>query len=202
MLKHDPEKWEPVFGKDHAQARGEPVRAAPLIIVGFACLALTAAAVAQDASRRRVEPQWRGPYFVEFRARGGGVLGHTYVLYGRIDQRGRAIDVTHAGLNPRDDYNDKPILAVALVPGSVTYKAEDPKKPTTAVYRRRLNAGQYAHLHATVHRLKATERAWHMTFYNCNDFAAQVAREMGMVAPFTWALPGTFVSNMRAINGP
>lgn len=175
---------------------------AALLLAVLLCFALTATAGAQDAAApvETTQRVTRG-YFVEFRARGGGVLGHTYVAYGRIDARGHAFDVTHAGLNPIDAFENKPILAVALVPGEVGFRKEDPRKPTTAVYYRRLSAAQYAHLNRTVHRLKATERAWHMTFYNCNDFAAQIAREMGMVAPFSWTLPNTFVRNLEALNG-
>lgn len=174
------------------------MRIAPLLIAGLCCLALTAAA----AQERRGRAETAGQYFVDFRARGGGILGHTFIAYGRIDRRGRAVDSHHAGLNPHDDYWDSPILAVALVPGRITFKKEDPSKPTTAIYRRRLNAAQYAHLTATVRHLQATQRRWHMVFYNCNDFAAQVAREMGMVAPHSWAMPDMFVRGLHALNGP
>jgi hypothetical protein len=93
------------------------------------------------------------------------------------------------------------MLAVALVPGEITFKKEDPRMPTRAVYRRRLDAAQYAHLQATVRRLQTTQHSWHMTFYNCNDFAAQVAREMGLWAPLTWVMPTTFVHTLSAMNG-
>jgi hypothetical protein len=175
------------------------MRSAPLLMAGLACLALTAAAAAQQAPRP--EPADRSHYFLDFRARGGGILGHTFIVYGRMNGSGRVLEQHTAGLNPADAYNDSPILAVALVPGHISFKPEDPKKPLTAVYRRRLNAAEYRHLHLTVRRLQATHRRWHMTFYNCNDFAAQVAREMGMVAPLTWALPNTFVRALHSLNG-
>jgi hypothetical protein len=178
------------------------MRSAPLLIAGLVCLSLSAAAVtAQDAPRRgRADPA--GRYFVDFRARAGGILGHTFIVYGRTDGRGRVLEQHYAGLYPDDAYDTSPLLSVALVPGYVTLKREDPSKPVTATYRRRLNAAEYAHLRTTVRRLKSTQRQWHMAFYNCNDFAAQVAREMGMIAPHPWALPGAFVSTLRAINGP
>lgn len=179
------------------------MRTAPLLVIGFTCFVLTAGAAAQDAVRRgRHESSSRNQYFIDFRARGGGILGHTYIVYGRLDARGRAVEINHAGLNPDDAYGNSPILAVALVPGQISLKREDPKKPTVAVYRRRLTATQYAHLKGTVHRLRATHRNWHMAFYNCNDFAGQVARELGMMAPLAWARPGTFVNGLRALNGP
>ena len=35
-----------------------------------------------------------------------------------------------------------------------------------------------------------------------DDFAAEVAREMGMVSPHPWMLPSAYVNSLRAINGP
>jgi len=177
------------------------MRSAPRLAAGLICIALTTAAVAQPAPPRFDAPA-REHYFLEFRARGGGVLGHTFVVYGRKDGAGRTVEEYHAGLNPHDAWGESPVLAVALVQGEVTFKREDPRKPVVAVYRRKLNAAEYAHLKLTVRRLKHVERRWHMWFYNCNDFAGQIAREMGMVAPLPWALPATFVNALRAINGP
>jgi hypothetical protein len=179
------------------------MRSAPLLIAGIAGLALVAVTVAAQEAPRRSRVDSTGRYFLDFRARSGGVLGHTFIVYGRMDQRGRVLEQHYAGIYPDDAYDTSPLLAVALVPGYVTPKREDdPNKPVTAIYRRRLNAAEYAHLQTTVRRLQGTQRQWHMAFYNCNDFAAQVAREMGMVAPLPWVLPGAFVSTLRAINGP
>lgn len=177
------------------------MRSAPRLAAGIICVALTTAAMAQQTPRR-FEATTRGHYFLEFRARGGGILGHTFVVYGRKDGAGRTVEEYHAGLNPDDAWGDSPVLAVALVQGEVTLKREDPRKPVVATYRRKLSAAEYAHLKLTVRRLKHVERRWHMWFYNCNDFAGQVAREMGMVTPLPWALPATYVNALRAINGP
>jgi hypothetical protein len=35
MLEHDPEKWEPVFGKDHAQTRIQSVMAIQLEVIAL-----------------------------------------------------------------------------------------------------------------------------------------------------------------------
>jgi hypothetical protein len=169
------------------------MRSAPLLVACIISLALTSLATAQPA---------RESYFLDFRARGGGVLGHTFIVYGRMDERGRVLQSQHASLYPDDAFEESPVLSVALVPGYVTLKREDPKKPTLVIYRRKLNAAQYAHLQLTIVRLKTRERRWHMWFYNCNDFAGQVAREMGMVAPLPWVMPSAFVNGLRALNGP
>jgi hypothetical protein len=177
------------------------MRSAPRLAAGIICVALTTAAMAQQTPRR-FEATARDHYFLEFRARGGGILGHTFVVYGRKDGAGRTVEEYHAGLNPDDAWGDSPVLAVALVQGEITFKREDPRKPVVAAYRRKLSAAEYAHLKLTVRRLKHVELRWHMWFYNCNDFAGQVAREMGLVTPLPWALPATFVNALRAINGP
>jgi hypothetical protein len=175
------------------------MRSAPLLLAGVFCVALTLGAAAQHVATRRVSYE-RTPYFLDFRARGGGVLGHTFIVYGRMDASGRVLEEHTAGLMPDDAYNDSPVLAVALVPGYISSKPEDPSKPLTAVYRLRLTAKQYAHLRLTVRRLRATHRRWHMTFYNCNDFAGQIAREMGLIAPLAWARPTTFIRMLQALN--
>ena len=52
-----------------------------------------------------------------------------------------------------DEPTESPVLALALVRGHVTQKREDPRVPTLAVFRRKLNAAEYAHLQLTVARL-------------------------------------------------
>jgi hypothetical protein len=175
------------------------MRSAPLVVACilaslFVSLALTSAAVAQPAAREG--------YFVEFRARGGGALGHTYIVYGRAGAGGRIVQASHVGLYADESWGYSPMLALALVHGNVTHRREDPKYPTLASFRRNLSAAEYAHLQVTVARLKSSENRWHMWFYNCNDFAAQVARELGMISPLPWMLPTTYVHGLRALNGP
>ena len=92
------------------------MRSAPRLAAGIICVALTTAAMAQQTPRR-FEATARGYYFLEFRARGGGILGHTFVVYGRKDGAGRTVEEYHAGLNPDDAWGDSPVLAVALVQG-------------------------------------------------------------------------------------
>lgn len=177
------------------------MRSAPLLFAGI-CLALAAPAEAQRAPRdARAQLQTHERYFVDFRARGGGLLGHTFIVYGRVDAQGRVIEQRHAGLYPDDAYAASPLLPVAVVPGYVSFKREDPSKPQVAVYRRMLSGNEYAQLRSTLQRLQASRPRWHMVFYNCNDFAAQVARDLGMWAPMSWSLPGNFVEHLQAMNG-
>jgi hypothetical protein len=170
------------------------MRSAPLLAACLLVAALGSFAAAQPAAREG--------YYVDFRARGGGVLGHTFVVYGRMDANGNLLQENYASLYPDEAYDESPALSVMLVRGYVTAKREDPSKPVRAIFRRKLNAAEYAHLRLTIARLKASQHQWHMWFYNCNDFAAQVAREMGLAVPSPWTFPNTFVHSLWALNTP
>ena len=188
------------------------MRPASLFIAGcagLACLALTAATVAQVGPGRRIAtpqpppaPPAHGQYFVDFRARSTGLFGHAFLYYGRIDRRGRVAEAHFAGLYPREDHRVfTPLLPLMFVPGYVSLTMEDPNKDLSAIYRRRLSAAQYAHLKATVRRLKARNRWWHPAFYNCNDFVAHVARQLGLRTPHGLDVPTGFVRALRQVNG-
>lgn len=40
-------------------------------------------------------------YFVDFRARPDVILGHTFIVYGRLDDDGHAVDAQYANLYPK-----------------------------------------------------------------------------------------------------
>jgi hypothetical protein len=65
------------------------MRAALLLIAALSVVALPANAGAQDVLRREVAAPSRHPYYIEFRARTGGTLGHAPRPHGRSDGRGR-----------------------------------------------------------------------------------------------------------------
>jgi hypothetical protein len=171
------------------------MRPAPLLIALLAGVALPASAVAEPV---------RGPYFVEFRARDGGVMGHTYVMYGRLDQSGRVRDAQYAGLYPDGAWEQRLMTLGPLVvaPAYVGVDRKDRAMPPTASYRVGLNADEYARLQGTVHRLRQDRPRWHLLFHNCNDFVAQVAQSVGLWTPPGWAKPTRYVNNLRAINRP
>ena len=182
------------------------MRPAPLLMAGLfavlVLLALTAAAGAQGAHHRAARGPVELPYFMDFRARDGGVLGHTFVVYGRIDGRGRAREAGSAGLYPDDKYSESFLPVFIPVPAYVNIKKEDPSLAVGAVYRRRLSARQYARLQLALLRLRTQHGRWHLVFNNCNDFAAQVAHAIGLWTPPSLVRPDTFVRGLRALNGP
>lgn len=53
-----------------------------------------------------------------------------------------------------------------------------------------------AHLTRVVRRLRADDRWWNLLFSNCNDFAIDVAKGLGMRTSPSWLLP----EELRAMN--
>lgn len=181
------------------------MRAAPRLIAVLLLLApwLATPAAAQNGARADAQ-HW--DYFVDFRARSSSRIGHTFVVYGRIDARGRILEARYAGLYPKDKYEHfLAISAIAgpayAVPAYIGTGKNDREEIASAVYRRRLSASGYAHLQRTLRRLQAERPRWHLFFYNCNDFAAQVAQAMGMITPPTLAPPPVYVNALAAMNG-
>jgi len=163
----------------------------PLLLALFA--ALTASpALAQDSAR--------DTHFIDFRSRPGALVGHTFILYGRIDARGQAVELHRAGLYPDDGQTGLIFGALLPVRAKVRAIAEDHKETPNAIYRRRLTARQYAKLKAIVAELRATDHGWHMFTHNCNDFARVVADSLGLDTPPAILLPNAWVRALKAMN--
>jgi hypothetical protein len=143
----------------------------------------------------------RAGYFVDFRSRPGYLVGHTFVVYGRLDTAGRPADTRYAGSYPLDGQRGLIIGSFVPVPASVRGVEEDYRQPPSNIYRRRLSARQFARLERIVRRLRADEHWWNLLFANCNDFAIGVARRLGMRTPPSWLLPREFIAGLRALNG-
>ncbi len=170
------------------------MRSAPLLVACIISLALTSVAAAQPAAARAIS---------SISARAAAASWATPSLSTDAWTSAAACcSRTTPACIPTTPTRNPRFCRWRWCRGYVTFKREDPKKPTLVIYRRKLNAAQYAHLQLTIARLKTRERLWHMWLYNCNDFAGQVAREMGMVAPLPWVMPSAFVNGLRALNGP
>lgn len=140
------------------------------------------------------------PYFVDFRSRPGYLFGHTFILYGRLDARGRARASRYAGIYPVNGQLGLIIGTVIPVPASVRGVEGDVREPATNVYRRRLTAAQYERLKAAVRHEARSERYWNLLTYNCNDFAINIASALNLHTPFSMLLPASFVAELRTMN--
>jgi hypothetical protein len=167
-----------------------------LSLTTFAAPALVQAALAQP---RAVS---QAGYFVDFRSRPGYLFGHTLIVYGRVDARGRPHDRHLAGIYPTDGQAGLIVGSLIPVRASVRGVEDDFIERPTNIYRKHLSPAQYARLERVVGGLKRSEREWDLLFKNCNDFAIAVAKGMGMATPPSWLLPYYFVGAMRVLNGP
>ena len=139
-------------------------------------------------------------YFIEFRARRGHMFGHTIVVYGKLNERGEAIEMNSAGLYPVDNQAGLIIGSLLPVDGSVRAVKGDFKGPFTAIYRRKLTASQYRIVKHAVRLEKIHATHWHLIFFNCNDFVVRVADSIGLRTPPTLLLPPHFVAAIKAMN--
>lgn len=165
------------------------IRAAGFALLGCVLLAMLASSRASAAER----------HFIEFRARPGQYIGHTYVLYGRTDAAGRILEVHRAGLLP-----DGNAVAGVFVPISGIVSKDKDKDDTTqkpnAIYRRSLSVAEYARVSRAVTMLRGNERRWHLIFQNCNDFGIMVAEALELRRPPSLMPPTMWVELLRALN--
>ena len=139
-------------------------------------------------------------YFIEFRSR-TGFYGHTYVVYGQLDGRGKRSDVRYAGLYPEGGPVGFMLGHVFPVPATVDAVEDDLTDPVTEVYLRIVSAEDFGKVTAAIGRLRANTQLWNALLNNCNDFAAELAQELGLRTPSTLLIPELFVAELRQMNG-
>jgi hypothetical protein len=139
-------------------------------------------------------------YFVDFRSRPGYLFGHTFIVFGQIDERGRPTKTHYAGNYPIDGQRGLILGSLISVPSSVRGVREDYEERPTNIYRRRLSPTEFAKLKHVISHLRANKRQWNLLFQNCNDFAIEVAQGMGMQTPLSWLPPSAFIDSLREMN--
>ncbi|MEJ8574662.1 hypothetical protein [Microbaculum marinum] len=164
--------------------------------------ALSAAALLPARPKAERGDAVTGSYAVEFRARTGpDIIGHSYLVFGRLGAAGDIVDPVHTGLYPDD------VTGFAFAVGGARATTEsvplDAEIAPTVVYRRALTARQYERLAAAVERARGEPPAWSWANYNCNTYLADLAREIGLETPAgsTWTAPTLFVAQLKALNG-
>ena len=162
------------------------------MLAGLAAALLGASTFSSAAAPER--------YAVEFRARPGGVFGHTYVVYGRLDGRGQLRQPRYTGIYPSGILSDSILVGVLVMPSLISVKARDRRLRPEMVYRREINAGAFARLAGEVRELRESRLFWNLIFYNCNSFAADVAMSMGLRVPSTLEVPKDFVRDLYVLN--
>jgi hypothetical protein len=174
------------------------MRRALLYIVGL--ITLTFAAPACATFSRAGGPS-SSHYFVEFRAR-DGISGHTYLVYGKIDGRGRILSARAGGFHPYGAFSETALTLILPFPGRVGLQPADRTDPPSAIYRLYLNADTYARLVSAVKRFRQMKSGWDLLFFNCNAFAGRMAQAIGLRVPSNLELPVDFVRDLYLLNRP
>ena len=118
------------------------------------------------------------PYFVEFRSRTAVSYGHTFVFHGRLGDGNRFASYQVAGLHPKGDdpniYMQGMMVPVESETGASWGDLDE--QYLTGRFCVTLTEAEYRKALAYIKHLQATKKTWHATTYNCNAFAADIAR--------------------------
>lgn len=142
-------------------------------------------------------------YAIDFRSRHALSYGHTFVVYGPLNERGEIDPPEVAGLHPSGE-SSVPWSIGHVVPVVAETGASDgdlEEEYTTARYRILMSEAEYKKTAAYIRHLKANSPLWHASIYNCNAFAATIARSMGLQTPLTWLRPPNFINALIDMNG-
>ncbi|MGI6853040.1 hypothetical protein [Mesorhizobium sp. 1B3] len=145
------------------------------------------------------------PYFVEFRARYALSYGHTYVVFGRLNEAGKAVNPEVAGLHPASNSPVPYVLGHFMpVPAETGWSDGDLEEQYRAAsWRVMLNKAEYDDAVAKIRKLQARAGLWQASVYNCNAFTGDIARSMGYKVPSRYLRPQQFVTKLRELNtGP
>jgi hypothetical protein len=143
------------------------------------------------------------PYFVEFRSRTAVSYGHTFVFHGRLGEGNRFASFQIAGLHPKGDDPNVYLQGMMVPVESETGPSwgDQDEQYLTARFCVTLSEAEYRKALAYIKHLQATKKTWHATTYNCNAFAADIARHIGLDSPNpNMYLPESFIKRMADLN--
>lgn len=142
------------------------------------------------------------PYFVEFRARYALSYGHTYVVFGRMNSAGRAVNPEVAGLHPKSTSPVPYVLGHFVpVPAETGWSDGDLEEQYRAAsWRVMLTKPEYDDAVAKIRKLQARAGLWQASVYNCNAFTGDIARAMGFKVPSRYLRPQQFITQLREMN--
>lgn len=143
------------------------------------------------------------PYFVEFRSRTAASYGHTFVFHGRLGGGNSFASLKVAGLHPKGDdpstYMQGHWMPVEAETGA-SYGDLD-EQYLTARFCVTLTEAEYRKALGYIQSLQATKKTWHAGTYNCNAFAADIARFIGLDSPNpNMYMPERFIERMADLN--
>ena len=141
-------------------------------------------------------------YFIEFRSRYALTYGHSFVIFGRLNQAGQMVNPDVAGLAPKsDDPNIYVLGHMAPVPATTGWTDGDLEDAyRSASWRVLVTEAEYRKTVANIRKLQASSPLWHASLYNCNAFVGDIASSMGYSTPGIWLRPQQFVTRLREMN--
>ncbi|MET0597942.1 MAG: hypothetical protein ABWZ57_08735 [Mesorhizobium sp.] len=141
-------------------------------------------------------------YFVEFRARYALSYGHTYVIFGRLNDAGQPVNTEVAGLHPKSKSEVPYVLGHFVpVPSETGWSDGDLEEAyRSASWRVMLNEREYADVVGYIRKLQASSPVWQASVYNCNAFTGDIAAHMGYKVPSKYLRPQQFVTDLREMN--
>jgi hypothetical protein len=146
-----------------------------------------------------------GRHFVEFRSRYALSYGHTFLVHGRLNEKGEVGELTDrnvAGFHPA---GAGPELWTAghLVPVPAETGPSDgdlEEEYVSARYRVYLTPEQYQKVAAHIKAKQAAGGLWHAALRNCNMWVGEVAQFMGLEAPDHFLRPANYINEMARLN--
>ena len=144
--------------------------------------------------------QSSGGYFIEFRAAGIGIYGHSYVAYGRLDRFGNPHTTTYADRHPMGNYAIMALGHFVPVPANTEWDPEVLDLPIAHKYRVKLNDSQYNNLLAAVKRANANTSYWNAVTSNCNHYVGQLAEAVGLRVPGAFHMSIGFIPDLQEMN--
>ena len=166
-------------------------------------LTATAPAASRVETIATASPQDKGDrYFIEFRSRYALSYGHSYVIFGRANEAGEMVSPEVAGLHPKSKSAVPYVLGHFFpVPSETGWSDGDLEDQyRSASWRVMLNEAQYNKVVAYIRQLQKSSPVWNATVYNCNAFAADIAKSMGYKTPPIWLRPQQFMTQLREMN--
>lgn len=142
-------------------------------------------------------------YFIEFRSRTAQSYGHTFVVHGPITDSNTIHPSQVAGLHPAGSSPVTYLLGhIFPVPAETGYSYGDTDEQyVTARYRIEMDGDTYQRIAAFIKDLQTRAKIWTATQYNCNAFAGEIARFMGLQTPNALEYPEDYVNGIRWLNG-
>jgi len=141
-------------------------------------------------------------YYIEFRSRFALSYGHTYVVFGKLDENGDPINPEVAGLAPAShDPSDYVLGHFVPVPATTGWTDGDLEEQyRSASWRVLLTQQEYNDAVAFIRKQQASSKTWEATFNNCNAWTGEIARHMGYKIPGIWLRPQQFITDLREMN--